>query len=54
MIPGKNFGIVDKKLITRIAFVDFDGRKAWSFIKKIDSYKMKILLNYFQEFVMEF
>ena len=33
MLPGKNFGIEDEKLITRIAFVDFDGNKALSFMK---------------------
>ena len=33
MLPGKNFGIEDEKLITRMAFVDFDGNKALSFIK---------------------
>ena len=26
MLPGSNFGIEDEKLITRIAFVDFDGQ----------------------------
>ena len=25
MLPGNNFGIDDDELITRIAFVDFDG-----------------------------
>ena len=33
MLPGKNFGIEDEKLITRMAFVDFDGNKALSFMK---------------------
>ena len=28
MLPGSDFGIDDAKLITRIAFVDFDGKKA--------------------------
>ena len=37
MLPGKNFGIEDEKLITRIAFVDFDGKKALSFIKENSS-----------------
>ncbi len=34
MLPGKNFGIEDEKLITRMAFVDFDGKKALSFMKE--------------------
>ena len=34
MLPGKNFGIEDEKLITRMAFVDFDGNKALSFMKE--------------------
>ena len=33
MLPGKNFGIEDEKLITRMAFVDFDGNQALSFMK---------------------
>ena len=28
MLPGSDFGIDEAKLITRIAFVDFDGKKA--------------------------
>ena len=39
MLPGKNFGIKDEKLITRMAFVDFDGNKALSFIKDNTSIK---------------
>ena len=39
MLPGKNFGIEDKKLITRMAFVDFDGNKALSFMKDNASIK---------------
>ena len=39
MLPGKNFGIEDEKLITRMAFVDFDGNKALSFIKDNTSIK---------------
>ena len=34
MLPGKNFGIEEEKLITRMAFVDFDGNKALSFMKE--------------------
>ena len=30
MLPGSDFGFSDNKLITRIAFVDFDGNKALS------------------------
>ena len=37
MLPGKNFGIEDEKLITRMAFVDFDGSKALSFLEKNQS-----------------
>ena len=32
MLPGSDFGIAEKKLITRIAFVDFDGEKALDLI----------------------
>lgn len=39
MLPGKNFGIEDEKLITRMAFVDFDGNKALSFMKDNTSIK---------------
>ncbi len=39
MLPGKNFGINNDKLITRIAFVDFDGNKALSFMKKHSNIK---------------
>ena len=39
MLPGKNFGIEDEKLITRMAFVDFDGNKALSFMKDNSSIK---------------
>ena len=39
MLPGKNFGIQDEKLITRMAFVDFDGNKALSFMKDNTSIK---------------
>lgn len=39
MLPGKNFGIEDEKLITRMAFVDFDGNKALSFM--IDNTSIK-------------
>ena len=28
MLPGSDFGLNEKKLITRIAYVDFDGQKA--------------------------
>ena len=33
MLPGSNFGIDDEELITRIAFVDFDGEKALQHLK---------------------
>ena len=32
MLPGINFGIKEDQLITRIAFVDFDGRRALEFL----------------------
>ena len=37
MLPGSDFGIQKESLITRIAFVDFDGSKAINYInnKKI-------------------
>ena len=34
MLPGKDFGIDEKKLITRIAFVDFEGKKALNYASK--------------------
>ena len=46
MLPGSDFGIEDKELITRIAFVDFDGEKALKHIsreKKIKQEDMEIL-----------
>ena len=33
MLPGADFGIDEKHLITRIAFVDFDGNKALNLAK---------------------
>ena len=39
MLPGKNFGFDDEKLITRIAFVDFDGEKALEFLNNNDKIK---------------
>ena len=46
MLPGINFGIDDEKLITRMAYVDFDGEKALDFLKtenKIDSSNLEML-----------
>ena len=46
MLPGTNFGIDDEKLITRMAYVDFDGEKALDFLKtenKIDSSNLEML-----------
>ena len=46
MLPGINFGIEDDELITRIAFVDFDGEKALDHLKqnsKINASDFKIL-----------
>ena len=34
MLPGSDFGLNEKKLITRIAYVDFDGKKALKVIFK--------------------
>ncbi len=34
MLPGADFGIDEKHLVTRIAFVDFDGNKALNLAKK--------------------
>jgi len=33
MLPGSNFGINENRLITRIAYVDFDGKKALDLVK---------------------
>ena len=37
MLPGSEFGIKNELLISRIAFVDFDGEKALNLIEKNDS-----------------
>ena len=34
MLPGSDFGLSNKKLLTRIAFVDFDGKKALILLNK--------------------
>ena len=34
MLPGSDFGINENHLITRIAFVDFDGKQALDLAKK--------------------
>ena len=34
MLPGSDFGINENHLITRIAFVDFDGKQALELAKK--------------------
>ena len=33
MLPGSDFGMNDKLFISRIAFVDFDGKKALQYVK---------------------
>jgi len=33
MLPGSDFGMYEKLFITRIAFVDFDGKKALKYVK---------------------
>jgi len=37
MLPGSDFGIQNELLISRIAFVDFDGGKALHLMEKNDS-----------------
>ena len=37
MLPGSDFGIENELLISRIAFVDFDGEKALNLMEKNDS-----------------
>ena len=34
MLPGSDFGMEEDKLLSRIAFVDFDGSKALKMISK--------------------
>ena len=34
MLPGSDFGINEEQLITRIAFVDFNGKQALNLAKK--------------------
>jgi hypothetical protein len=34
MLPGSDFGLDKEKLLTRIAFVDFDGKKALELVDK--------------------
>ena len=34
MLPGSDFGIENELLISRIAFVDFDGEKALKLVEK--------------------
>ena len=34
MLPGSDFGLNEKKLITRIAYVDFNGQNALKVIYK--------------------
>tara|TARA_Y100001936_G_C15872441_1_gene558415 strand:- start:350 stop:547 length:198 start_codon:yes stop_codon:yes gene_type:complete len=33
MLPGSDFGMNEKLFISRIAFVDFDGKKALKYVK---------------------
>ena len=39
MLPGSDFGIQNELLISRIAFVDFDGEKALNLLEKNDTIK---------------
>ena len=43
MLPGSEFGIQNELLISRIAFVDFDGGKALNLMEKIDSINKDLL-----------
>ena len=36
MLPGSDFGLINDKLLSRIAFVDFDGAEALKFIESDD------------------
>ncbi len=36
MLPGSDFGLKNEKLLSRIAFVDFDGAEALKFIESDD------------------
>lgn len=42
MLPGKNFGFNDNKLITRLAYVDFDGKAALQYFYKLENNKFDI------------
>ncbi len=46
MLPGKNFGLNDYNLITRLAFVDFDGHKA---LEHFYNLKKDFNYNYFDK-----
>ena len=43
MLPGSDFGIDNEKLISRIAFVDFDGLNALKILKKYKKTDLNIL-----------
>ena len=43
MLPGSDFGINEKKLITRIAFVDFNGEQALKKAKNMSNLTNKFL-----------
>ena len=43
MLPGSDFGIDSEQLVSRIAFVDFDGTKALKLIKKNKKLNLNIL-----------
>ena len=42
MLPGKNFGINDDKLIARLAYVDFDGQAALQYFYKLENDKFNM------------
>jgi len=43
MLPGSDFGLNNKKLLTRIAFVDFDGSKALESLNKNGKINLKTI-----------
>ena len=47
MLPGSNFGIKKNSLITRLAFVDFDGKKALTVVKLNKKFTDEEIRTYF-------
>jgi len=46
MLPGSDFGIPQDQLITRIAFVDFDGKRALNAVSKNIHLNEKFIIEY--------